>query len=137
MALAHQFIVRGMKEELLIPSEQEYIFVSDHLMRYIQDSMRWIHTSWNDQIELEGFPDEGFAVITEMEVERILEIIRPWKALFLASPENFCLTIQEDSDICYREVPVTRREVIEEMEGWIGICDLALKQHRQLVYQGL
>ncbi len=87
MALAHQFIVRGMKEELLIPSEQEYIFVSDHLMRYIQDSMRWIHTSWNDQIELEGFPDEGFAVITEMEVERILEIIRPWKALFLASPE--------------------------------------------------
>lgn len=55
MALAHQFIVRGMKEELLIPSEQEYIFVSDHLMRYIQDSMRWIHTSWNDQIELEGF----------------------------------------------------------------------------------
>lgn len=25
MALAHQFIVRGMKEELLIPSEQEYI----------------------------------------------------------------------------------------------------------------
>ena len=89
MALAHQFIVRGMKEELLIPSEQEYIFVSDHLMRYIQDSMRWIHTSWNDQIELEGFPDEGFAVIKEMEVERILEIIRPWKALFLASPENF------------------------------------------------
>ncbi|RGF24125.1 hypothetical protein [Dorea sp. AM10-31] len=72
-----------------------------------------------------------------MEVERILEIIRPWKALFLASPENFCLTIQEDSDICYREVPVTRREVIEEMEGWIGICDLALKQHSQLVYQGL
>ena len=116
MALAHQFIVRGMKEELLIPSEQEYIFVSDHLMRYIQDSMRWIHTSWNDQIELEGFPDEGFAVITEMEVERILEIIRPWKALFLASPENFCLTIQEDTDFCYREVPVTRR---------IGICDLA------------
>ena len=39
MALAHQFIVRGMKEELLIPSEQEYIFVSDHLTAGVGKNM--------------------------------------------------------------------------------------------------
>lgn len=137
MALAHQFIIRGPEEEIMFSTEQEYVFVPDYLMQYLSDSMQWIHTSWNDQIELEGFPEEGFAIITELEVEHILMIIQPFRALFKASPETFSLTVRESSRACYREVNVTRKEIVEEVEGWIRICNLALQKHCRLLYKGL
>lgn len=137
MALAHQFIIRGMEQEFLFSEETEYVFVSDYLMQYMGDSMRWVRTNWNDQIEVDGFPEEGFAIITEVEVEHILKIVQHWKALFLISPEQFCLTIQEKPGLGEREVEVTRQEIMEEMEGWIGLCTLAVKQKSQLIYKGL
>lgn len=70
-------------------------------------------------------------------MEHILTIVKQWKALFLVSPEHFCLTIQEKPGRGEREVEVTRQEIMEEMEGWIGLCMLAIKQKSPMIYKGL
>lgn len=48
MGLAHQFaIISQYSTESTISSDMDCVSVSDMVIQYIGDSLKWVHTMWN------------------------------------------------------------------------------------------
>ena len=93
MGLAHQFaIISQYSNESIISSDMDCVSVSDMVIQYIGDSLKWVHTMWNGKKFQEGISYYGYSVIENDEIIKLKNIITRWVELFCLSPDEFYLT---------------------------------------------
>lgn len=130
MGLAHQFaIISQYSNESIISSDMDCVSVSDMVIQYIGDSLKWVHTMWNGKKFQEGISYYGYSVIENDEIIKLKNIIKRWVELFCLSPDEFYLTGDFFPDEeKYENVLVKREEIIKTLNSLIFICEKAINE---------
>lgn len=130
MGLAHQFaIISQYSNESIISSDMDCVSVSDMVIQYIGDSLKWVHTMWNGKKFQEGISYYGYSVIENDEIIKLKNIITRWVELFCLSPDEFYLTGDFFPDEeKYENVLVKREEIIKTLNSLIFICEKAINE---------
>ena len=93
MALKHEFLIID-KEYALGEDfqEEESVEISDYLLLYINDTLKWIVTCWNNSKVKPGLNYYGYSIIKGEALHNFTKIIDAWKMIFLNAPTVFSLT---------------------------------------------
>ena len=138
MGLAHQFaIISQYSNESIISSDMDCVSVSDMVIQYIGDSLKWVHTMWNGKKFQEGISYYGYSVIENDEIIKLKNIITRWVELFCLSPDEFYLTgdFLPDEEK-YENALVKREEIIKTLNSLIFICEKAINEGAKILHNG-
>ena len=139
MGLAHQFaIISQYSNESIISSDMDCVSVSDMVIQYIGDSLKWVHTMWNGKKFQEGISYYGYSVIENDEIIKLKNIITRWVELFCLSPDEFYLTgdFLPDEEK-YENALVKREEIIKTLNSLIFICEKAINVGAKILHNGI
>lgn len=139
MGLTHKFAILSKdSDESIISPDMDSIFISDIIIEYIGDSLKWVHTSWNGKKVQEGISYYGYSFIEGDEVEKFKNIITQWKELFFIAPKEFYLTgdFLPDEDR-YSKNLVKRNEIIGVLESCINMCEKAMDGEYKILHNGI
>lgn len=139
MGLVHQFaIIPKDSDASIVSSDMASVSISDIIIQYIGDSLKWISTNWNGKKIQNGISYYGFSVIEDGEITRLKNILKQWVELFRLSPDEFYLTgeylIDEER---YENVLVKREEIIKNLNSCIYICDKAINEGKRVLHNGI
>ncbi len=139
MGLVHQFaIIPKDSNESIISSDMDSVSISDMLIQYIGDSLRWVHTTWNGKKVQKGISYYGFSFIENGEIIKFKNIIKQWVELFCLSPDEFYLTgdflLDEER---YENNLVKREEIIKNLNSCILICEKAINEGAKILHNGI
>lgn len=139
MGLVHQFaIIPKESSENIIKSNMESISISDVIIQYIGDSLKWIQTTWNGKKVKMGISYYGFSVIEGEEIVKIKNIIIQWKSLFCLSPDTFYLTGEFlPTEGKYDQNLIIKKEVIEILDLFIDLCEKAVATEGKILHNGI
>lgn len=139
MGLVHQFaIISKESDENIIKSNMESVSISDEIIQYIGDSIKWINTTWNGKRIREGISYHGFSFIEGDEIIKIKNIVIKWKELFFLSPEKFYLTGDFLPDKGkYDKNLIVKNEIIEALNSFIELCEKALVIEGKILHNGI
>jgi len=139
VGLAHQFaIISQYSNESIISSDMDCVSVSDMVIQYIGDSLKWVHTMWNGKKFQEGISYYGYSVIENDEIIKLKNIITRWVELFCLSPDEFYLTgdFLPDEEK-YENALVKREEIIKTLNSLIFICEKAINEGAKILHNGI
>lgn len=139
MGLVHQFaIISQYSNESIISSDMDCVSVSDMLIQYIGDSLKWVHAMWNGKKFQEGISYYGYSVIENDEIIKLKNIIKRWAELFCLSPDEFYLTgdFLPDEEK-YENILVKREEIIKTLNSLISICEKAIDKGGKILHNGI
>lgn len=139
MGLVHQFaIIPKDSNESIISSIMDSVSISDMLIQYIGDSLRWVHTTGNGKRVQKGISYYGFSFIENGEIIKLKNIMKQWVELFYLSPDEFYLTgdflLDEKR---YENNLVKREEIIENFNSCILICEKAILEGAKILHNGI
>lgn len=138
MALVHEFAILDNSKEYFISSKTEKVEVPDELLKYINDSLEWIYSTWNGDKYNKGLSYYGFSIIEVNEVEKLIKIIRAWKELFECAPCDFLLhgdyLLDEEN---YEKNKFKKDEVIDLFDSLMILCQKAKKQNFKIIHNGI
>lgn len=139
MGLAHQFaIISQYSNESIISSDMDCVSVSEMVIQYIGDSLKWVHTMWNGKKFQEGISYYGYSVIENDEIIKLKNIITRWVELFCLSPDEFYLTgdFLPDEEK-YENALIKREEIIKTLNSLIFICEKAINEGAKILHNGI
>ena len=139
MALEHLFatIPSGSKQ-VIIEKGNKVATVSDEVLKYIFDSLKWIYTSSCGDKKHMGLSYHGYSIIEEDNIERLRTIVGCWISLFELATDEVILRGDFLVDECrYEKVNIKREEIVQELRGIMRVCDLALAQGEKILYNGI
>lgn len=139
MPLTHYFaVVPQDSNQKIIETDMELVQISDSIIQYIEDSLRWIYTSWNGKKVEKGISYYGYSVIEYSEISKFQNIIRKWRELFLLAPEEFCLTCEFIPDENkYEKIKIKREMLIGQLEALLIICEKAIEREGKILHNGI
>ena len=139
MALKHEFLITdkeyALGEDFL---EEESVEISDYLLLYINDTLKWIVTCWNNSKVKPGLNYYGYSIIKGEALHNFTKIIDVWKMIFLNAPTVFSLTgnyLLEENQ--YEEIFVDATKLINELNGLYQLCIKALNENKQVLHKGI
>lgn len=139
MGLIHQFaIISQYSNESIISSDMDCVSVSDILIQYIGDSLKWVHTMWNGKKFQKGISYYGYSIIENDEIIKFKNIIKRWAELFCLSPDEFYLTgdFLPDEEK-YENTLVKREEIIKTLNSLVSICEKAINEGAKILHNGI
>lgn len=139
MSLMHEFsnIPAKYSGEVFL-NTKETITVPDEIIQYIGDSLQWISTNWNNSKKKNGISYYGFSVIEGAEIKKLGEIVGQWKRLFELGPENFYLTGNfQLGKNQYEKSKINKRELVEILNSWQQLCDMAFENGDLILHEGI
>jgi len=139
LALKHEFLITdkeyALGEDFL---EEESVEISDYLLLYINDTLKWIVTCWNNSKVKPGLNYYGYSIIKGEALHNFTKIIDVWKMIFLNAPTVFSLTgnyLLEENQ--YEEIFVDATKLINELNGLYQLCIKALNENKQVLHKGI
>lgn len=139
MSLTHCFaVVPRDSNQKIIEMDMELVQISDSIIQYIGDSLRWIYTSWNGKKVEKGISYYGYSVIEYSEISKFQNIIEKWRELFLLAPEEFCLTCEYIPDENkYRKIKIKKEVLVRQLEALLIICEKAIERKGKILHNGI
>ena len=139
MGLVHQFaIIPKDSDESIVSSDMDSVSISDMIIQYIGDSLKWISTTWNGKRLQNGISYYGFSFIEDGEIVKLKNILKQWVELFRLSPDEFYLTgeflLDEER---YENILVKRGEIIKNLNSCIYICEEAINEGKRVLHNGI
>lgn len=139
MALVHDFVIvdNFLKPQILNGNSQE-VEVSDYLIQYISDSLKWLKTKWNNNQDKDGLNYYGESLIDSKNILIFKKISRGWISVFQNSPKNFTIKgnyLYEEDE--YEEIEVKREELLNQLQNLVYICDCALENNLYILHKGI
>ena len=114
------------------------ITIPNIIIKYIGDSLKWIHTVWNGEKVQEGISYYGYSFIEGDEIDRFKNIIKQWKNLFFLAPNEFILTgnylLDEEQ---YEKSLVSKNELMEVFDSCVNMCEKALAGGYKILHNGI
>ena len=139
MGLVHQFAIIPKDSDVsIVSSDMDSVSISDVIIQYIGDSLKWINTNWNGKKMQNGISYYGFSFIEDGEIIKLKKILKQWVELFRLSPDEFYLTGEFLPDEeRYENILVKRGEVIKTLNSCIYICEKAISEEKRILYNGI
>ena len=139
MGVMHRFAIlpKDSNESIILP-DMDSVVVSDIIIEYIADSLKWVHTTWNGEKVQEGISYYGYSFIEADEIIKFKNIIKQWRELFYLAPKEFYLTgdFLPDEDH-YEKNLVKRNEILEVLETCIHMCEKAINEGDKILHIGI
>ena len=87
MGLVHQFAIIPKDSDVsMVSSDMDSVSISDMIIQYIGDSLKWISTTWNGKRLQNGISYYGFSFIEDGEITKLKNILKQWVELFRVPP---------------------------------------------------
>lgn len=139
MGLVHQFAIIPKDSDVsIVSSDMDSVSISDAIIQYIGDSLKWINTNWNGKKMQNGISYYGFSFIEDGEIIKLKKILKQWVELFRLSPDEFYLTGEFLPDEKrYENILVKREEIIKNLNSCIYICGKAVNEGKRILYNGI
>ncbi|SES64368.1 hypothetical protein [[Clostridium] polysaccharolyticum] len=140
MPLIHQFMMIEKESNIdFIEDWMDKIDVSDNLILYIKDSLKWMKVSCNDEMSSNnGLNYYGYSIIKGENIRKFKTIINCWIRLFQEAPEEFTLTGDflsiEDR---YEFNSYIKQEVLNQLEALETMCKGALERGSYILHNGI
>jgi len=135
MALTHNFYTIGKKNNETIEIK---VIISDDLILYINDSLKWFNTIWANSQENQGLDYHGVSIIQDKNVILFKMILGNWIGLFNNAPERFILTgdylYDEDN---YEQIEIDKEQLIKQLTSLINLCEYALENNINIIHEGI
>lgn len=139
MALVHKFVVIPKENtQRVISDDMSSVVISDIIIRYINDSLQWIFSIWNDEKREKGISYYGYSIIEGEEINKLKNLIMQWENLFRLSPSEICLTggfLLEKNK--YEKNKIKKESVIDELHSLVEICEEAIKKDGNILHNGI
>ena len=138
MGLVHQFAIIPKDSDVsIVSSDMDSVSISDVIIQYIGDSLKWINTNWNGKKMQNGISYYGFSFIEDGEIIKLKKILKQWVELFRLSPDEFYLTGEFLPDEKRYENILVKRpgtgeikaEYYNDILGKEALCDIAEDTH--------
>ena len=121
-----------LRHKFRILEEKEQIYISDDLISYIFDTLKWINTLDKFRIKKnKGLYYRGSTYFEKNSIKKLKEIISCWKDLFSEATENFEIKVllsQNKKGYCIKNY--NKKEVIESLEKLIDLCNSAGNENK-------
>ena len=139
MGLVHQFAIIPIDSDVsMVSSDMDSVSISDMIIQYIGDSLKWISTTWNGKRLQNGISYYGFSFIEDGEITKLKNILKQWVELFRLSPDEFYLTgeflLDEER---YENILVKKGEIIKNLNSCIYICEKAINEGKRVLHNGI
>lgn len=139
MALVHKFVVIPKENiQRVISDDMNSVVISDVIIRYINDSLQWIFSVWNDGKKKRGISYYGYSIIEGEEINKLKSIIIQWESLFRLSPSKIYLTgsfLLEKNQ--YEKNKIGKECVTGELHSLVEICEEAIKKDANILHNGI
>lgn len=139
MPLVHQFaIILKDSNEKFVSKEMESVEISDSLIQYVGDSLKWINSSWNGKEKKAGISYYGFSIIEDDELMKFIDIINQWKQLFKLAPNIICLTgnfLPDENR--YEKEFIDKKVILQNFDSWECLCKRALAMKAKILHNGI
>ena len=139
MALVHEFVVISKENvQRVISDDMNSVVISDIIIRYINDSLQWISSIWNDGKRKKGISYHGYSIIEGEEINKLKNLIMQWENLFRLSPSEIYLTggfLLEKNQ--YEKNKIKRDCIIGELHSLVEICEEAIKRDANILHNGI
>lgn len=130
-----------LRHKFRILEEKEQIFISDNLILYIVDTLKWIDTfsSLKTNRETKGLNYHGVTYFKGDSIGKLRRIIFYWKELFNIAEKKFELRgiYYSPKRKKYLKNKYSKKEVIESLEKLIKLCDRAEKENKIIEHSGI
>ncbi len=121
----HEFLLKKTKENIF--SKEYCVVISDDLILHILYSLKWVQTTWNDEVNLKkGLNYYGYSWIEDKAKFR--DIICSWRSLFLNADEQIVFD---------KNCVLNRSSVIEQLDGLLELIDSAIKNDLYILHLGI
>ena len=121
----HEFLLKKTKENIF--SKEYCVVISDYLILRISYSLKWVQTTWNDEINLKkGLNYYGYSWIEDKVKFR--DIICSWRSLFLGADEQIVFD---------KNCVLNKSSVIEQLDTLLELIDLAIKNDLYILHLGI
>lgn len=139
MALVHEFVIISKGNiPRVISDDMNSVVISDIIIRYINDSLQWIYSIWNDGKRKKGISYYGYSIIEGEEINKLKNLVMQWENLFSLSPSEICLTGDFLLDKNQYEKNKIRKEcIIAELHSLVEICEEAIKEDANILHNGI
>lgn len=140
--MTHMFsIVDAESDEVYANNGMLSITVSDELILYISDSLKWIDSLWNGKELKQSINYYGFSYIEGENIERLALITKRWANLFECIKTDKAL-LTFGSVIEENKVLTDKREIdVDQFRKMLlqinGICTVAKKEGKKILYNGI
>lgn len=140
MALIHEFTIIEKDSSInFIENGMDKIDVSDNLILYMGDSLRWIETCCNSMQTTEnGLDYYGYTIIKGENIIKFRSIVTCWKNLFEEAPQEFMLTgnfLPDEST--YEKNLYKKKEVIQQLNALEIMCNEAQAKNGYILHNGI
>jgi hypothetical protein len=127
-----------MKNMITISIKEKRIYVSDDLILYLSDFLNWIETEFpNGKIE-NGLAYYAYSRISGKNLLKLKGLLENLIALFDLGPTQFTLT---GNYICsanrYEKIDFEKEKLIDTLENLCQLCDVAIKEDKVLIHEGI
>jgi hypothetical protein len=140
MALIHEFTIIEKQSSInFIENGMDKIDVSDSLILYMGDSLRWIETCcYNMQTTEKGLDYYGYTIIKDENIIKFKSIVTCWRNLFEEAPLEFILTgnFLPDENT-YEKNLYNKQEVIHQLNALEIMCNEAQAKNGYILHNGI
>lgn len=139
MAVMHEFAIISKDDtHRIISDEMKSVKISEVLIGYINDSLQWIFSTWNDDKNKSGISYYGYSIIEGEEIEKFKIIIMQWEALFRLATEDVCLKGDFLLDEGKYEKNILKKPVIiNELHSLVELCMEAIENECIILHNGI
>ena len=139
MSLMHCFSAIPKDCEMrIIEKDMVVAQVSDDLLRYVDDSLKWINTISNGKKNIQGLSYYGYSIIVDKNINKLRDIVEQWIALFNLANDDILLTgdFQVD-ELKYEQKYIKKEIIIQELYSLLHICETAINIDGKVLYNGI
>lgn len=123
----------------------ECICISDDVINYIRDSLKWVPTYWEcidkKTCDINYY---GKTIFVTDGITVLRQIICAWRELFYLAPKlitlkgNFVFSdCESESNGGYEEIHISQADIIKTLNSMVSICDKALMSGCYIVHFGI
>ncbi len=141
MALIHKFeLIEKNSDINFIDKSINSVLISDDLILYITDSLYWIETYWNGNMNKKknGLSYYGYSKIEGKNLEKLKHILDAWIELFNVAPDCVALkgnfSLDEDR---YEKNFFKKTDLLDQLGALRNICVYAMENNMSILHNGI
>jgi len=137
MALQHEFFI-STDDNMSFDDAIHKCILSDYLIHYMWDTMKWISTLSYKNVDQMGFNYDGINIIQGQGLKHFNDVLNSWYNIFSLAPtffklkSEYCIT---DETYVYQEIE--RESLLNEISNLIKLLQKAIKVDQKVVYFGV
>lgn len=123
-------------------NEYNYAEIYDDIILYFMDTLNFIKFKWVSGEIHNGIDYYGYSVLSGKELYKAKVIFEAWKSIFEQGSDEIILTggyvwSEEAKQGEYDKIKLAKKEIINNLDGIIHMCNIAYKEGKSILHLGI